>query len=66
MLLITQHAIKLLAQRCLSPGKADYPRAFYKGGIMTDMLIMAAGQLSHPVGELILMKANDRLAHRRG
>jgi len=47
----------------LTPCDGDYPRAIDEGGLMSDVLPMAAGQIGYPVTLFILVISDDRLLH---
>ena len=47
------------AQKLLPAGGALHPGPADKGGIMPHVLLVAAGQLGHPIAQLILVKPDD-------
>jgi hypothetical protein len=56
-------AVQVCAEMLLPSNLADHPGAIEKGRLMSHVLPMAAGQLSHPISVFVLVIPDDRLLH---
>jgi hypothetical protein len=62
-LLLTMLTPKASAEMPVTPCHGDHPWPIYPRRLMTHVLRMSAGQVSHPVTDVVLMKSDNRLLH---
>jgi len=56
-------AVQIGAQMLLTSSDGEYPRAIDEGGLMSDVLPVATGQIGYPVALFILVISDDWLLH---
>ena len=64
-MIVTLQAVEQMSQHLLSALDGDDPFANHPGRIVTDMLIVAAGELRNPMTFVIDVVSVNRLLHRR-